>query len=414
MEQKRRVVVTGMGAVGPIGNDVNTLWENIKRGVCGIAPIQGFDTEQFKVKLAGEVKDLDMEPYISKKEQRTMDRYTQLALVAAKQAVSDAALNPEQVDPYRYGVMFSSGIGGIATIENENKKALERGYDRVSPYFIPKVIVNLAAGNIAIATGAKGICTCVVTACASSANAIGDAYRHIKDGYSDVIIAGGGEAAITPLGIAGFAAMKALCESTDPNRASIPFDRERSGFVMGEGAAALVLEEYTHAVNRGAHIYGEVVGYGYTCDAYHITAPSPEGEAAAKAMTLAIEEAGIQVDQVGYINAHGTSTQLNEKSETTAIKQAFGAHAHQLAVSSTKSMTGHLLGAAGAIEAIFTLKALEEGFLPATIHYQVPDPDCDLDVIPNEGRKAQVEYALSNSLGFGGHNACLLFRKAGK
>ncbi len=408
---KRRVVITGMGAVSPIGNTAEEMWQSAREGRCGIGPITHFDTTNHKVKLAGEVKDLDFTPYLDKKELRRMDLFSQYAMVAAIQAWRDSGLDYEKIDPTRFGVDISSGIGGINTIETEYERGREKGFDRVSPFFVPMDISNLAAGNVAIKLGAKGMCTCVVTACAGGSNAIGDAFRMIRDGYQELMLAGGSEAAVTKLAIGGFTSMKALCESDDPTRASIPFDAERSGFVMGEGAGVLMLEEYEHARARGAKIYAEIVGYGATCDAYHITSPAPGGEGGARAMVEAVKDAGIQPEDIDYINAHGTSTSLNDKFETAAVKAAFGDHAYKLAMSSTKSMTGHLLGAAGAIEAIITARALQDSFIPATINYRTPDPECDLDIVPNEGRKAELRYAMSNSLGFGGHNASLVLKK---
>ncbi len=408
---KRRVVITGMGAVSPIGNTAEEMWQSAREGRCGIGPITHFDTTNHKVKLAGEVKDLDFTPYLDKKELRRMDLFSQYAMVAAIQAWRDSGLDYEKIDPTRFGVDISSGIGGINTIETEYERGREKGFDRVSPFFVPMDISNLAAGNVAIKLGAKGMCTCVVTACAGGSNAIGDAFRMIRDGYQELMLAGGSEAAVTKLAIGGFTSMKALCESDDPTRASIPFDAERSGFVMGEGAGVLMLEEYEHARARGAKIYAEIVGYGATCDAYHITSPAPGGEGGARAMVEAVKDAGIQPEDIDYINAHGTSTSLNDKFETAAVKAALGDHAYKLAMSSTKSMTGHLLGAAGAIEAIITARALQDGFIPATINYRTPDPECDLDIVPNEGRKAELRYAMSNSLGFGGHNASLVLKK---
>ena len=408
---KRRVVITGMGAVSPTGNTAEEMWQSAREGRCGIGPITHFDTTNHKVKLAGEVKDLDFTPYLDKKELRRMDLFSQYAMVAAIQAWRDSGLDYEKIDPTRFGVDISSGIGGINTIETEYERGREKGFDRVSPFFVPMDISNLAAGNVAIKLGAKGMCTCVVTACAGGSNAIGDAFRMIRDGYQELMLAGGSEAAVTKLAIGGFTSMKALCESDDPTRASIPFDAERSGFVMGEGAGVLMLEEYEHARARGAKIYAEIVGYGATCDAYHITSPAPGGEGGARAMVEAVKDAGIQLEDIDYINAHGTSTSLNDKFETAAVKAAFGDHAYKLAMSSTKSMTGHLLGAAGAIEAIITARALQDGFIPATINYRTPDPECDLDIVPNEGRKAELRYAMSNSLGFGGHNASLVLKK---
>lgn len=409
--EKRRVVITGMGAVTPIGHTAEESWQAVRQGVCGIAPITAYDTSAQKVKLAAEVKDFDPSADIDKRELRHLDRYVQLALVSALEAYRQSGLVMENENPYRCGVFFASGIGGFNTIQRECLKGEEKGYDRVSPYFIPMVIANMAAGTIAIRLGLKGMCTCPVTACASGAYAVGDAFRHVRDGYADVVLCGGAESAVNPLAIGGFTSLRALTTCEDPARASIPFDAERSGFVLGEGAGALVLESYDHAVARGAKILGEVVGYGASCDAYHITAPAPGGEGAAAAMTAALSDAGITPEAVGYINAHGTSTAMNDAGETAAVKLAFGDHAYKLAMSSTKSMTGHLLGAAGAVEAVFCAKALADGYIPATIHYQVSDPACDLDVVPNVGRQADIRYAMSNSLGFGGHNASLIFKK---
>lgn len=407
----RRVVITGMGTVNPLGNSVAQSWEQVKQGACGIDRITHFDTTDFTVKLAGEVRDLDVDEILGKKEARRMDRFTQLAMVAAKEAVENSGLDFETEDTSRCGVIVSSGIGGLTTITEEHAKGMEKGYGRISPFFIPMVISNMAAGQIAIAYGLHGMCTCVVTACASSNNAIGDAFHHIRDGYSDVMLCGGSESCINELGIAGFAALKALNTTEDVTRASIPFDKERNGFVMGEGAGILVLEEYEHAVARGAVIYGEIAGYGSNCDAYHITAPNPEGIGGADCMKMALSDANMSPEDIDYINAHGTSTHLNDSGETKAIKLAFGEHAKKLMVSSTKSMTGHLLGGAGAVEAIFTTLAIYHGFVPATVNYQVPDEECDLDIVPNTGRECEVRAAISNALGFGGHNATILIKK---
>ena len=406
----RRVVITGMGTVNPLANNVQDSWQAAKEGKCGIGFITQYDTTNQKVKIAGEVK-INPEEYLDKKEVRRMDRFTQLAMIAAKEAMADCQIDWANTDTARMGVIFSSGIGGLSTIENEHNRGLERGFDKVSPFFIPMAIVNMAAGQIAIAYGLKGMCTAVVTACASSSNAIGDAFHYVRDGYADVMVAGGAEGCVTPLAIGGFTAMKALAVTEDLNRASIPFDKERHGFVLGEGAGVLVLEEYEHALARGAKIYGEIIGYGATCDAYHITAPQPEGEGAANAMKMAVDDGQIALEQVDYINAHGTSTPLNDKGEIAAIKKVFGEKAKDLLISSTKSMTGHLLGASGAMEAIFTVLSLKEGFVLPTINYQVPDEECDLDIVPNVGRQIAIKYALSNSLGFGGHNASLLFKR---
>ena len=370
---KRRVVVTGIGTINPIGHNVEETWKSIEEGKCGIAPISLFDTKDMKVTLAGEVKDFDVTKYIDKKEAKKMDRFI-------------------HIDSHRFGVIVSSGIGGLGSIEKNYQTAEKRGFDRVSPFFIPMTISNLAAGHIAIAYHAQGLCTCPVTACAGGTNAIGDAFRNIRDGYQDVMIAGGCEASVTPLGIGGFTSMKALSDATDPKRASIPFDKERNGFVMGEGAGILILEELEHALKRGAHIYGEMTGYGVSCDANHITAPLPNGEGGAYAMQNALDDAGISYDVIDYINAHGTST-------------------HKLAVSSTKGHTGHCLGAAGGIEAVLSVLALKHDFIPPTLNYQVKDEECDLNVVPNIGVKKDLHYVMSNSLGFGGHNASILIRK---
>ena len=408
---RRRVVITGLGAVTPIGLTAPASWQAAKDGVCGVAPITQFDASGLKVRLAAEVKDFDPLVCMTRPESKHMERFTQFAMCAAKEALADAAFDPAQADLDRCGVIVSSGIGGIGLTEREHDKGKEKGWDRVSPFYIPMGICNMAAGQVAIASGFRGMCTCPVTACAGGTNAVGDAFHYIRDGYADAMLCGGTEAAITPLAIGGFSSMKALTQNPDPDRASIPFDAERSGFVMGEGAGVLLLEELEHAQARNAKIYAEVVGYGATCDAYHMTAPLPDGSGGAKAMALALADGGTAPEEVGYINAHGTSTHLDDAGETAAVKSVFGAHAYELAMSSTKSMTGHMLGAAGAVEAIFTALSLHDGFLPATIHYQVPDPECDLDVVPNQGRKADVRYAMSNSLGFGGHNGSLLLKK---
>ncbi len=407
----RRVVITGMGTVNPLANNVEATWEAVKQGKCGIGPITHFDPSDLKVKLAGEVKNFDAAEVIGPKEARRMDVYTQYACAAAKEAMEDSGLDMEKENADRIGCIVSSGIGGLSTIAEEHSKGETRGFGKISPYFIPMSITNMAAGQIAIMYGLKGMCTCVVTACASSNNAIGDSFHRIRDGYEDVMVCGGAEGTVIPLAIGGFQSMKALCTSEDPNRASIPFDKERHGFVLGEGAGILVIEELEHAKARGAKIYAEIVGYGSNCDAYHITAPNPEGEGGAKCMTLAVKDAGLEMTDVDYINAHGTSTSLNDAGETLAIKKAFGDHAYKLMVSSTKSMTGHLLGAAGAVEAVISTLSLRDGFVPATINYREKDEACDLDIVPNEGRKADINVALSNALGFGGHNASLVFKK---
>ena len=408
---RRRVVITGLGAVTPVGLTASESWQAVKDGMCGIAPITQFDPTGMKVHLAAEVKGFDPANCMTKPEAKHMGRFTQFAVACAKEALADAAFDPAQADLDRCGVIISSGIGGLSITESEHDRGKEKGWDRVSPFYIPMGICNMAAGQVAITSGFRGMCTCPVTACAGGTNAVGDAFHYIRDGYADVMLCGGTEACVTPLAIGGFTSMKALTQAEDPARASIPFDAERSGFVLGEGAGMLLLEELGHALSRGARIYAEVVGYGATCDAYHMTAPRPDGSGGAKAMALALADGGAAPEDVDYINAHGTSTHLNDAGETAAVKTVFGAHAYQLAMSSTKSMTGHMLGAAGAVEAIFTALSLRDGFLPATIHYQAPDPECDLDVVPNRGRSADIRYAMSNSLGFGGHNGSLLMKK---
>lgn len=412
IEMRRRVVVTGLGIVSPIGNDVPEVWNSVKAGKCGIGPITRYDASEMKVKLAAEVKDFHPEKYIDPRDQRHMDRYTVYAVYAAEQAFADSGLGALEESRDRWGTLVSSGIGGIGTIEEQHSRGLEKGFDRVSPYFIPMSIANMAAGNIAIRLGLRGMCSCTVTSCAAAANGIGEAFHRVRDGYEDVMFTGGAEATVTPLCIGGFTSMKALTRSEDPERASIPFDKERSGFVMGEGAGILVLEEYAHAVRRGAKIYAEISGFGAACDAYHITAPDPEGTGAARSMQLAMDDAGITPADIDYINAHGTSTRLNDAGETKAIRRVFGAEADRIPVSSTKSMTGHLLGASAAVESVITVLALKNGFIPPTIGYRVPDEECDLDVVPNRGREASLRYAASNSLGFGGHNVCLIYRSA--
>lgn len=406
----RRVVITGLGAVTPIGNTVPELWENVKAGKCGIAQITHFDVSDRKVKVAGEVKNLDIESFIDKKELRKMDKFSAFGIIAAREAVQDAGISFE-ADSDRCGAIISSGIGGLQTIADGQDTGRAKGFDRVSPYFIPSCIGNMAAGRIAIEHGLHGMCSDVVTACAGGTNAVGDAFRYIRDGYAEVMLCGGAEASITELGVGAFTSLGALSRSEDPMRASIPFDKERNGFVMGEGAAVLVLEELEHALARGAKIYAEVGGYGANCDAHHITAPLEDGSGAAKCMQQAMKDGNVEPSQVKYINAHGTSTPLNDKGETRAVKLAFGEHAKNLMMSSTKSMTGHLLGASGAVEAIITTLAVQNSFAPATINYQQPDEDCDLDMVPNEGRNAEIEYAMSNSLGFGGHNASIIIKK---
>lgn len=406
----RRVVVTGMGAITPIGNNVKDFFDNVQAGKCGIDFINAFDTEAYTVKLAAQVKDFEPKNYMDAKVARRMERFSQLAVAAAREAIEDSGIDLDSIDRDRFGVIAGSGIGAIGEIEKETNILRDKGPKRVSPLFIPMTITNMAAGNIAILFGANGICTNVVTACATGNNCIGEAFRSIRHGYADMILAGGTEASITPLAVAGFQSLTALSSSSDPLRASIPFDKERDGFVMGEGAGILFLEEYEHAKARNARIYAEVTGYGSTCDAYHITSPSPDGIGGAKAMKLAMEEAGITPKEISYINAHGTSTPTNDRTETLAIKLAMSEEAYRVPVSSSKSMFGHLLGAAGAVEAIVCIKAMKKDFIPATIGLSVPDEECDLDYVPGIGRKAKLSYTMSNSLGFGGHNATLIFK----
>ncbi len=411
MRENRRVVVTGLGAVTPLGNNVSETWEGLKSGKNGIAPITLFDTEKFKAKLGAEVKGFDPKDYLEVNDALRTDRCAQLAVAAAQQAVQESGIEGT-LAPERFSVLFGSGIGGINTFETEHTKLLEKGPRRVSPLFVPMMIGNMAAGLIAIRHDCRGSAMPAVTACASGSNAIGEAMRLIRHGYADAVITGGAEAAIVPSAVAGFVNMQALSTSADPNAASLPFDRRRGGFVVGEGAVALILEEYEHAKARGAKIYGEVCGYGSTCDAYHITSPHPQARGGARAMLDAMREAGYTAQDRVYINAHGTGTPMNDRVETLAIKTAFGEDAAKAAyISSTKSMTGHMLGAAGAIEALACLFALGEGTLPPTINLQEQDEDCDLNYVPNTAIRADITLALSNSLGFGGHNACLAFRK---
>lgn len=408
---ERRVVVTGMGAITPIGKTVDEFWKGIKNGECGINEISQFDTTNFKVKLAAEVKDFKPEEYFDRKGVKRLERFSQFAIIAAKEAMKDSGITKENTDMNRVGVIISTGIGGLNTIEEQTEVLLKKGPDRVSPMYIPMCIENMASGNVSIELGAKGESFGMVTACASSTHSIGEAYRLIKHGYQDAVIAGGAESTITPTGVAGFTNMKALSQSTDRLRASIPFDKERSGFVMGEGSAILILEDYEHAKQRGAKIYAEIAGYGASSDAYHITSPAPGGEGGARAMVNAIEDAKISKEDIDYINAHGTSTHLNDAFETAAIKTALGDASKSVLVSSTKGNTGHLLGAAGAIEAITCIKAIEDSFVPPTIGYKVPDEECDLDIVPNKGRNVEIKYAMSNSLGFGGHNSSVIIKK---
>lgn len=409
---KRRVAVTGMGAVTPIGTGIPAFTESLFAGKCGIGPITRFDTTDYKVRIAAEVKDFDPAKYMERGEIRKIDLFSHYAIAAAVEAFEDSGLKEYAYDPWRTGVYVGSGIGGITTLCREHERLNAGGPSRVSPYLIPMMIGNMATGLLAIRFKAKGQSLPVVTACGTGSHSIGEAFRAIKDGYADIIIAGGAEAAITPLGLSGFISCMALSQNSDPETACRPFDKNRDGFVMGEGSGCLILEEYEHAKARGAKIYAEIAGYGNTNDAYHMTAPDPEGEGAAHAMKLAMQEAGLTPSDIGYINAHGTSTPLNDKTEAYAIKKVFGDHTAKLAVSSTKSMTAHMLGAAGAVEAIACILAIQKGMLPPTIHYKEADPDCDLDVVPNTARKADVKAAISNSLGFGGHNASLLIKKA--
>lgn len=407
----RRVVITGLGVISPVGCGVEKFWNSLKEGQNGIDFITHFDISEYKAKLAAEVKDFEVEKYMEKKKAKRLDMYSQFAIASTKEAIEDSGLDLDNIDRERVGVIFGTGVGGIGTAKQQVETLAFKGPRRISPFAVPMLICNMAAGNIAIEFGLKGNCISIVTACATSTNCIGEAYRSIKHGYSDIVVAGGSESSIDGFSIAGFQSLTALSTSEDKNRASIPFDSDRSGFVMGEGSGTVILEELESALKRGAKIYGEVVGYGTTCDAYHITSPSPDGEGAAKAMKMAMDEAGIDKNASLYINAHGTSTKINDKMETLAIKTVFAKNAKNIPVSSTKSMTGHLLGAAGAIEAIAAIKAMKEGFLPPTINLKNKDEDCDLDYIPNVGREQEVEYAMSNSFGFGGHNGSIIFKK---
>lgn len=408
---KRRVVITGIGAVTPLGNSVEETWANVKAGKSGVGPLTRIDAEKFPAKVAAEVKDFDIEQYIERKEARKMDRFTHYALASAMMAVKDANLEITEANANRIGVWIGSGIGGMETYENQFVTFQERGARRVSPFFVPMMIPDMASGQVSIYLGAKGINSCTVTACASGTNSIGDAFKVIQRGDADAMITGGAEAPIVNMAVAGFCSSTALSLNQDPATASRPFDANRDGFVIGEGAGVLVIEEYEFAKARGAKIYAEIVGYGSTGDAYHITAPAPNGEGAARAIQQALNDGGVDPSLVGYINAHGTSTPYNDLYETQAVKSVFGEHAYKLAMSSTKSMTGHLLGAAGGVEAIFTALALKESILPPTTNLTNPDPECDLDYVPGVAREASIEYAMSNSLGFGGHNASLLMKK---
>ncbi|WP_160688068.1 beta-ketoacyl-ACP synthase II [Clostridium sp. C2-6-12] len=407
---KRRVVITGVGSISSLGIGAHKLWESIKEGKCGISTIERIDISNLPVKVGAEVKDFNPEEFIDKKEVKRTDRFAQFALAAAKMAVEDSKLDLDKVNKDRMGVIIGSGVGGIETMLNQHREFLDRGYRRVSPFVVPMMIPNMASGLVAIKFGAKGFNECTVTACASSTNSIGNSFKVIQRNDADIMIAGGAEACINGLTLAGFSASKAMTTNDNPIEACRPFDLNRNGFVLGEGSGVLILEELEHALNRGAEIIAEIVGYGCTNDAYHMTAPAEGGEGAAKCMKLAIEDAGINTTDIGYINAHGTSTKANDKGETAAVKSVFGKHAYELAISSTKSMTGHLLGASGAIEAIITSLALKEGFLPPTINYKTSDPECDLNYVPNIGKSANITYALSNSFGFGGHNAALVLK----
>ena len=408
---EKRVVITGLGTINPIGNDVSETWDAIKNTKCGIDEIKLFDSSNFKTKLDAEVKDYDASKYFDLKQTKRLDRVSQFAMIAAREAFEDSGITEENTDLNRVGIFVGSGIGGLITLQNQCEVNVEKGNNRVSPMFIPMVIANMPSGNIAIDLGLKGESISHVTACASSTQSIGEAYRTIKAGYEDAILAGGSEAAICEVGVAGFENMKALSSSTDKNRASIPFDKERTGFVIGEGAGVVVLEELEHAKKRGAKIYAEIIGYGATSDAYHITSPDPEGNGGAKAMIRAIADSGIKTDDIDYINAHGTSTCLNDSTETKAIKIALGTSAKNVKISSTKGNTGHLLGAAGAVEAIISVKAMENSIVPPTINYKVEDEECDLDVVPNKPIERDINIVMSNSLGFGGHNASIILKK---
>lgn len=408
---KRRVVVTGVGAVTPIGNDAETSWENAKKGVNGVAKMTRLNPDDFPVKIAAELKDFDVEKYLEKKEARKMDRFTHYAIASAEMAVQDSGLVIDDSNANRVGVWIGSGIGGMETFETQYEIFLNRGHRRVSPFFVPMMIPDMGSGQVSIRFGAKGINSTTVTACATATNSIGDAFKVIERGDADAMITGGAEAPITKMSLAGFTANKALSLNPDPETACRPFDKDRDGFIIGEGAGIVILEEYEHAKARGAKIYAEIVGYGATGDAYHITAPAPNGEGAARAMKMAIDDAGITPDKVDYINAHGTSTPYNDEYETQAIKTVFGEHAKKLAISSTKSMTGHTLGASGGIEAIFALLTIRDNIIAPTIHLKNQDEVCDLDYIPNEAREANVNVVISNSFGFGGHNATLVFKR---
>ncbi|WP_353947588.1 beta-ketoacyl-ACP synthase II [Sporolactobacillus sp. Y61] len=408
---KRRVVVTGLGAVTPLGNDVRTTWENAISGKSGIDLVTRVNPDDFRAKVAGEVKNFDPEKYMTHKEALRMDRFTQYAVAAAKMAVQDAGYQVDESNAERTGVWIGSGIGGMETYEKELRTALEKGWRRVSPFFVPMMIPDMASGQVSIQLGTKGINECTVTACATGTNSIGDAYRVIQRGENDAVLSGGAEAPLTNMAFAGFCSSRALSTNPDPKTACRPFDKNRDGFVMGEGAGVVLLESLESALKRGAHIYAEIVGYGVTSDAFHVTRPDPEGRGATRSMQIALHDAGLTPEQVDYINAHGTSTAANDSTETMAIKDVFGESARKVAISSTKSMTGHLLGASGGVEAIFSIKAMEDGIIPPTINYETPDEACDLNYTPNESVRRDVNVSMSNSFGFGGHNATLVFKK---
>ncbi|MCM8761391.1 MAG: beta-ketoacyl-ACP synthase II [Candidatus Omnitrophica bacterium] len=417
MLKKRRVVVTGLGVVSPVGNDIETFWKSLIEGKSGVRRLTCFDPTHFTCKIGAEVKDFDPAPYLSAKEIKRMDRFVQFAVVSAKMALSDSRLELDREDRTKIGVMVGSGIGGLHTVEAEHRQYIalgnEKGPDRISPFLIPMLIVNMASGQISITLGLKGPNSAVATACATGNHAIGDAFRIIQRGEADVMVCGGSEAAMTHMGFGGFCALKALSTAYNdcPEKASRPFDKNRDGFVMGEGAGVIVLEEMEHAVKRNAPIYCELVGYGMSGDAYHMTAPDPEGDGGIRCMAASLKDGGVKPEEVDYINAHGTSTLYNDRIETLAIKKVFGSHARKLAVSSTKSVTGHLLGAAGGVEMIACALAIKHGIIPPTINYETPDPDCDLDYVPNKPRSAKINVAVSNALGFGGHNATLVVKR---
>jgi 3-oxoacyl-[acyl-carrier-protein] synthase II len=409
--EKRRVVVTGVGAVTPLGIDIETTWKNIIAGKSGIGPLTRVNADEYPAKVSAEVKDFDPENFMDRKEARKMDRFTQFAVAAAQMAVKDANLIINEENSGRVGVWIGSGIGGMETFEQQFETFLKRGYRRVSPFFVPMLIPDMATGQVSIMLGARGFNSCTVTACATGTNSIGDAFKVIQRGDADAMITGGAEAPITRMSVAGFCANTALSTNPDPQSACRPFDKNRDGFIIGEGSGIVVLEELEHALARGAKIYGEIIGYGATGDAYHITAPAPGGEGGARAMKMALNDAGLKPEEIDYINAHGTSTEYNDKFETAAVKEVFGDHAYKLAMSSTKSMTGHLLGAAGGIEAIFSVLAMRDSIIPPTINLETPDPECDLDYVPNTARPQEINAVMSNSLGFGGHNATIVLKK---